>query len=86
MAQVGVEGMGYAISIKEAKPIIDQLIKNGYVIRPYLGAGLYTVDQFVIFRYRLAVNKGVLVTEVASGSPADKAGIKPGDVITAVGR
>jgi serine protease Do len=77
--------MGYAISIKEAKPVIDQLIKNGYVIRPYLGAELYTVDQFVIFRYRLPLDKGVFVTEVASGSPADKAGIKPGDVITAVG-
>jgi serine protease Do len=84
VAQVGVEGMGYAISIKEAKPIIDQLIKNGYVIRPYLGASLYTVDQFVAFRYGLAVNKGVLVTDVASGSPADEAGLKPGDVITAI--
>jgi len=85
IAQVGVEGMGYAISIKEAKPVIDQLIKNGYVIRPYLGAGLYTVDQFVLVRYSLSVGKGVFVTEVASGSPADKAGIKPGDVITAIG-
>ena len=71
VAQVGVEGMGYAISIKEAKPIIDQLIKIGYVIRPYLGAGLYTVDQYAIARYKLAVKKGVLVTDVAPGSPAD---------------
>jgi serine protease Do len=84
VAQVGVEGMGYAISVNEATPIIDQLITNGYVIRPYLGASLYTVDQFVAFRYRLAVDKGVLVTDVASGSPADKAGLKPGDVITAI--
>jgi serine protease Do len=84
IAQVGVEGMGYAISIKAAKPVIDELIKNGYVVRPYLGANLYTVDQFVARRYGLAVNKGALVTDVASGSPADKAGIKPGDVITAI--
>lgn len=84
IAQVGVEGMGYAISIKAAKPVIDELIKNGYVVRPYLGTGLYTVDQFAIFRYRLPVDKGALVTDVASGSPADKAGIKPGDVITAI--
>jgi len=84
VAQVGVEGMGYAISVKEATPIIDQLITNGYVIRPYLGASLYTVDQFVDFRYRLGVDKGVLVTDVASGSPADKAELKPGDVITAI--
>lgn len=84
VAQVGVEGMGYAISVKEAKPIIDELIKNGYVVRPYLGASLYTIDQFVARRYGLAVSNGVLVTDVASGSPADKAGLKPGDVITAI--
>ncbi len=84
VAQVGVEGTGYAISVNEAKPIIDQLIKNGYVIRPYLGVSLYTVDQFVAFRYGLSVDKGVLVTQVARGSPADKAGIVQGDVITAI--
>jgi serine protease Do len=84
VAQVGVEGMGYAISVKEAKPIIDQLINNGYVIRPYLGVSLYTVDQFVALRYGLGVDKGALITQVASGSPADKAGIRQGDVITAI--
>lgn len=84
VAQVGVEGMGYAISIKEAKPIVDQLIQNGYVIRPYLGVSTYTVDQFVAFRYGLGVDKGVLVTQVGSGSPADKASIRQGDVITAI--
>jgi serine protease Do len=84
VAQVGVEGMGYAISIKEAKPIIDQLIKTGYVIRPYLGVSTYTVDQFIAFRYGLVVNKGVLVTQVSPGSPANKAGIAQGDVITAI--
>jgi serine protease Do len=82
VALVGVEGMSYAISIKEASPIIDQLITSGYVIRPYLGAEIYTVDQFVTSRYRLAVTKGVFVIDVASGSPADKAGLKAGDVIT----
>ena len=84
VAQVGVEGMGYAISVKAAKPVIDELIKNGYVVRPYLGTGLYTVDQFAIFRLGLTADKGALVTDVVSGSPADKAGIKPGDVITAI--
>jgi len=84
VAQVGVEGMGYAISVKEATPIIDQLIKNGYVTRPYLGVSLYTVDQFVALRYGLGVDKGVLITQVSPGSPADKAGIMQGDVITAI--
>jgi serine protease Do len=82
IAQVGVEGMGYAISSNTAKPIIQQLVQKGYVVRPWLGVVLYTVDQYAVLRYSLAVDKGALITEVAAGSPADKAGIKPGDVIT----
>ena len=81
IAVSGVEGMGYAISSKAAMPIIEQLIQKGYVVRPWLGVGLYTVDQYVVFRYNLAVDKGVFVTEVALGSPADEAGIEAEDVI-----
>jgi serine protease Do len=82
IATVGVEGMGYAISTETAIPIIEELITNGYVIRPWLGIVLYTVDQFAIARYELGVESGVLITQVVQGSPADNAGIKPGDVIT----
>jgi serine protease Do len=84
VAQIGVEGTGYAISTREALPIIEDLVKVGYIIRPWIGVSLYTVDQLVVLRYRLAVNQGALVTQVASGSPADKAGIRAGDVITAI--
>ena len=84
VAQVGVEGMGYAISTRTALPIIDDLVKIGYVIRPWMGVGLYSVDRVVILRYDLAVNQGALVTRVVSGSPADKAGIRARDVITAI--
>ncbi len=80
--EVGVEGMGYAISTEEAIPIIQQLINRGYVIRPYLGVSMYTVDQAVADTYNLAVTSGALITNVIAGSPADKAGIKAGDVIT----
>ncbi len=85
VAQVGVEGMGYAISTNEAIPIIQQLISTGYVVRPWLGVSLYTVDQFVVLRYNLAVDKGAFIVHVASGSPADEAGIKADDVITKFG-
>ncbi len=81
IAMVGVEAMGWAISINTAIPIIEELVKTGYVVRPWLGVGLYTVDQYAVLRYRLAVNKGTLITEVAPGSPADKAGLEVGDVI-----
>jgi serine protease Do len=82
IATVGVEGMGYAISTDTAIPIIEELITSGYVTRPWLGVVLYTVDQFAIARYELAVESGVLITQVVSGSPTDIAGLKPGDVIT----
>ena len=81
IATIGVEGMGYAISTNVAMPIIERLIQTGYVVRPWLGVVLRTVDQWISLRYSLAVDKGVFVTEVAPDSPADKAGINAGDVI-----
>ena len=81
IATVGVEGMGYAISINTALPIIEDLITIGYVIRPWLGVGLYTVDEGIATRFRLTVNQGTLVTEVAPNSPAAQAGLELGDVI-----
>jgi serine protease Do len=84
VAEVGVEGMGYAISINQASPIINALIQNGYITRPWLGVGITTVNDFVAALYNLSVNKGVLITSIVRGSPADKAGLQQGDVITAV--
>ena len=85
IAQVGVEGMGYAISIDTAAPIIEELIQNGYVIRPWLGIVFADVDQWLALRYRLAVDNGVFITQVASGSPADNAGLMAQDVIVGFG-
>jgi serine protease Do len=82
VAAVGVEGLGYAISTKTALPIIEQLIKQGYVVRPWLGVTLYTVDQYVAMMNRLPVDKGVVVTLVQPGSPAAEAGLQELDVIT----
>jgi serine protease Do len=85
IASVGVEGMGYAISINTALPIIEELVTKGYIIRPYLGIGVYTVDQLAIQQLGLQVDKGVLITQVAAGSPAAKAGLKLYDVIVSIG-
>jgi serine protease Do len=84
VSQVGIEGMGYAINIGEALPIINTLIDTGRVLRPWLGISVYTVDQMVAAFFNLKVDSGVLITDVASGSPADNAGLRPGDVITAI--
>ena len=81
--QVEVEGVGYAISINEAMPIIQQLINNGYVTRPFLGVqGLLTVDQTVADYYGLKINTGALIRGIVSGGPAEQAGLKAGDIIT----
>jgi serine protease Do len=82
VSQVGVEGMGYAISSQGAIPIIDSLVQDGFVTRPWLGISLYTVDQTAIYQLNLSVDTGVLLTQVLSGGPAGKAGLRRYDVIT----
>ncbi len=82
VAEVGVEGMGYAISTNEAMPILSQLIEKGYVARPSMGVSIATVNRRVATIYRLAVEEGALITEVVKNGPAAKAGLKAGDVIT----
>ena len=82
IAAVGVEGLGYAISTKTAIPTIEQLIKQGYVTRPWLGVTLYTVNQHIAMVNRLPVSKGVVVAYVKPGSPAAEAGLQQLDVIT----
>lgn len=64
------ENIGFAIAITPALPVIEQLIHQGRVTRPYLGVGLYTTTN------------GVVVTSVDPGSPADKAELEVGDIIT----
>jgi serine protease Do len=84
VSQVGVEGMGYAIAINEAMPIIQKLIEVGYVVRPWLGINAVTMNEVISARYNLAVDKGVLLTDIVSGGPADQAGLGIGDIITAI--
>ncbi|RJO62651.1 MAG: PDZ domain-containing protein [Dehalococcoidia bacterium] len=85
LIEEGVEGVGYAIAIDSAMPIIQQLINSGYVARAFMGVnGLTTVDSIVAAQNNLGTNSGVMIGGVVAGSPADKAGLKAKDVITAV--
>ncbi|NMA04175.1 MAG: PDZ domain-containing protein [Clostridiales bacterium] len=77
-----VEGMGFAIPINESKPIIQQLIKNKKVYRPYLGIQGQTIDKETAKQYN--VPRGVLVVAVIKGSGAEKAGMERGDIITKI--
>lgn len=81
LAANGVEGMGFAIPINTVKPIIDQLISNGHVSRPYLGVGVFDKNTAAKSGYLLNIDKGVYVAQVESDSPAAGAGIRRGDII-----
>ena len=84
LAAVEVESLGYAISANSASPIIEELVQKGYVVRPWLGVVLGTVNDWLVIRYDLTVEEGAFITEVAAGSPADKAGLIAGDVIVSI--
>jgi len=81
VASIGVEGMSYAIAIDGARPIVQSLINQGYVVRPWLGVSLYTVDRFTARVNQLSVDEGALVVDVTRGSPGARAGLEKGDVI-----
>lgn len=76
------EGMGFAIPINEAKTIIDELIKTGYIKRPFLGVGSVYLDAETAKAY--GIPSGIGIKQVVQGSAAEKAGLNPGDIITEI--
>ncbi|TCS80130.1 S1C family serine protease [Pectinatus cerevisiiphilus] len=84
LAANGVEGMGFAIPINTVQPIIDQLIANGRVSRPYLGVGIFDKDTAAKNGYLLNIDKGVYVAQVAENGSAAAAGIQRGDIIVKI--
>ena len=82
--RAGVEGLGFAIPSATVKTIVDQLISQGYVSgRPTLGLSGETLSAFYQHYYRMPA--GLLITQVDSGGPADRAGILPGDILITLG-
>jgi serine protease Do len=79
-ASTTVEGMGFAIPIDVAKPIIQDLINNKKIARPYLGISGQTITKEMADQNN--VPQGVYVIDVVALSGADRAGIKKGDIIT----
>jgi serine protease Do len=77
----GSIGIGFAIPSQVAKPVIEQLKTAGKVERPWLGVVVQQVTDEMVQGLGLGAATGALVSEVAKGSPADKAGIRVGDVI-----
>jgi serine protease Do len=77
-------GIGFAIPSNMAKAVMDQLLKNGKVHRGMLGVTIQGIDADLASSLNLSSARGAIVTSVTAGGPADRAGIKRGDVITAI--
>ena len=77
-------GIGFAIPSDLAKNVMDQLIANGQVHRGQLGVGVQTLTSDLASGLGLKEVRGVLINSVVPGSPADRAGIRNGDVITSI--
>jgi serine protease Do len=80
LAETTVEGMGFAIPINEAKPIVQEIISNKKIARPYLGISGQTITKELADQNK--VPQGVYVLDVVAYSGADRAGIRKGDIIT----
>src|SRR6266566_2242723 len=75
-------GIGFAIPSNMARAVMDQLLKTGKVHRGMLGVTIQSVDSDLAASLNLLAARGAIVTSVTAGGPAEKAGLKRGDVIT----
>ena len=79
------QGIGFAISMNSARPIIEELIKQGRVIRPFLGVNVAGVTPSLAAQLQLSSTEGAVIAGVSEGGPAARAGLQAGDVITELG-
>jgi serine protease Do len=87
------QGLGFAIPIRTAQKLADQLIATGKVVHPFLGIEMVTLNPEVIkelqnkvdLSFRVAVTEGAMISGVLAQSPAERAGVKEGDVVVRVG-
>lgn len=75
------QGIGFAIPIDMAKKIMEQLKEKGKVVRGWLGVSVQDITEDIAKQLGIKTQKGALIADVFKGDPADKAGIKTGDVI-----
>ena len=75
------QGIGFAIPVNMAKQVVAQLIKKGSVTRGWLGVSIQPVTDEIAGSFGLSRSQGALVSDIKSGSPAEKAGLRQGDII-----
>ncbi|MHC1783444.1 MAG: S1C family serine protease [Anaerolineaceae bacterium] len=79
------EGLGFAVPANTARAVAEQIMQKGYFSRPYLGIRWQAVTPYIAARYNLLVEWGVYITDVSADSPASRAGLQPGDIISRIG-
>jgi len=80
----GNQGIGFAIPINMAREVMDQLVSKGKVTRGYMGAGVQDITPDLARAFKMPSASGSAITRIEPGSPAEKGGLKAGDVVTAV--
>ncbi|HWV63657.1 MAG TPA: Do family serine endopeptidase [Oxalicibacterium sp.] len=80
----GSLGIGFAIPVTTVKSVMDAIIKNGQVIRGYIGVEPQDITPELAESFNLKKNSGAIIAGVLRGGPADKAGMQPGDILVSV--
>jgi len=79
------QGIGFAIPINTAKNIMHQLLMQGRVKRPYIGIYMQDMNEQLAQALNIPIREGVIIVDVAPGSPAAQAGLRPKAIITVIG-
>lgn len=77
----GSMGIGFAIPVSTAKMVLEQIVKTGTVTRGWIGVEVQEITAPVAESFKLGSTQGALIAGVLRGGPADRAGVKPGDVL-----
>jgi serine protease DegQ len=80
----GSMGIGFAIPVSTAKMVLEQIVKNGSVTRGWIGVELRELTPADAEAFKLSAARGALIAVVLRDGPADKAGVRPGDVVTEI--
>jgi len=78
----GYQGIGFAVPVNMARSIMDQLVKGGRVVRGWLGVSIQEMTPEMARKFGLQTPEGALVSDITRGSPAQRAGLRRGDIIT----
>jgi len=78
----GNQGIGFAVPMNLARFAMESIIKDGHVVRGFLGVNIQDVTPALAKEFKIEKSSGALVSDVTPKSPAEKAGLKSGDVIT----